>query len=377
MEPRALLGVAGVLASAYLTACGDPGAGDGDYHDYGAPEPRGSQTSRLVAADPVSSVVDAGCSTAPLMPLSTQLVEEIDCLSPGALIRFGEQLGDGIAAGGSVFPFLQSFAVDSLEKVIAARGTTLQLNSGLRALPQQFVLYRWYQLGRCDITLAAKPGSSNHESGLAVDVQDNAGWRPFFLAEGWKWQGETDPVHFDIQGGVDLRGLSILAFQRMWNRNHPEDPIEEDGLYGDITEGRLTRSPIGGFPIGAACDAEPEPGQGGAAAGGTAAGGTAGNSVSAGTGGDSSAGTTSSGSGGAAAGSVATGSAGSPHGAGSSPLPVANDNTTDSAGCNAAGTARSSWRAWLVLSLLVPLRRRVGVRGFSVAGGRTCRACWS
>src|SRR6187551_236917 len=150
MKPRALLGVAGVLASACLTACGE--AGDGDHHDYGAPEPLASQPSWLVASSPVSSVVDAGCSTAPLLPLSTQLVEEIDCLSPGALIRFGEQLGDGIVAGSSVFPFLQAFAVDSLQKVIDARGTKLQLNSGLRALPQQFVLYRWYQLGRCDIT---------------------------------------------------------------------------------------------------------------------------------------------------------------------------------------------------------------------------------
>jgi hypothetical protein len=157
---------------------------------------------------------------------------------------------------------------------------------------------------------------------------------------------------------VDLRGLSVLAFQRMWNRNHPEDLIEEDGLYGDVTEARLTRSPIGGFPIGPACEDEPELGEGGAAVGGTAAGGTAGSSVSAGTGGESSAGTTS-GSGGAAAGSVATGSAGSPHGAGSSPLPVADDSATDSAGCNVAGTARSSWSAWLVLSLLGLLRRRL------------------
>ena len=263
-----------------------------------------------------------------------------------------------IAAGSSVFPFLQSVAVDSLEKVIAARGSTLQLNSGLRTLPQQFVLYRWYQLERCDITLAAAPGSSNHESGLAVDVQDNAGWRPFFLAEGWKWQGEVDPVHFDIQGGVDLGGLSIRAFQRLWNRNHPEDVIEDDGLYGDLTEARLTSAPIGGFPLGATCAAEPDPGQGGAAAGGTDAGGTAGNSPSAGMGGALSA-PGSSGSGGAP-GSPATGggNAGGPPGSGGSALPAAADGVRDSAGCNVVAAARSSWGAWFVLAMLVVLRRR-------------------
>ena len=28
---------------------------------------------------------------------------------------------------------------------------------------------------------------------------------------------------------VDLRGQDVLAFQRLWNRNHPEDKIGEDG----------------------------------------------------------------------------------------------------------------------------------------------------
>jgi hypothetical protein len=60
-------------------------------------------------------------------------------------------------------------------------------------------------------------------------------------------------VHYDFvgQGAVNLRGLSVKAFQRLWNRNHPEDPIGEDGAYGTETEKRLARAPIGGFPKGA------------------------------------------------------------------------------------------------------------------------------
>jgi MYXO-CTERM domain-containing protein len=372
MQPQASL-VAIFGLAAISMACSAPSVSDGDHHDYGEPENVGEVTSRLEATDPVSMVVDDGCGTAPLMPLSTQLVEEIECLSPGALVSFQEQLGDGIEAGGSVFPFLQSVAVDSLQKVIAARGAVLHLNSGLRTLPQQFVLYRWYQLGRCGITLAATPGTSNHESGLAVDVQDNAGWRPFFLDEGWHWQGANDPVHYDIQGGVDLKGLSILAFQRMWNRNHPEDLIEEDGVYGDITEARLTKSPIGGFPIGAVCNAEPGGGQGGGGMGGSAAGSagsTAGGSAAGGaiSGGSAGAGDTGgsgpgvAGSGGAAS---TAGSSGIESQAGTGAgAPRSAAQSSDSGSCSVGAAGRPRTAFWLVLALagLALWRRDRGAR---------------
>jgi hypothetical protein len=58
-----------------------------------------------------------------------------------------------------------------------------------------------------------------------------------------------------VGGGTrDLEGLSVLAFQRLWNRNHEGDRIAEDGDYGPQTEARLRMSPTGGFAIGARCD---------------------------------------------------------------------------------------------------------------------------
>ncbi|MFO0667149.1 MAG: M15 family metallopeptidase, partial [Polyangiaceae bacterium] len=106
------------------------------------------------------------------------------------------------------------------------------------------------------------PGNSNHESGLAVDVDDNAAWRSAFEANGFKWLGASDPVHFDYKGpgSIDMDGLSVYAFQRLWNRNHPEDLIAEDKDYGTETEKRLAKSPVGGFPIGAQCNDTPDAG---------------------------------------------------------------------------------------------------------------------
>ena len=49
------------------------------------------------------------------------------------------------------------------------------------------------------------------------------------------------------------KGLDVKAFQRLWNRNHPEDVISVDGAYGPQTEARMKLSPAAGFPKGAIC----------------------------------------------------------------------------------------------------------------------------
>ena len=211
-----------------------------------------SSEEELTATDPVSMAVAQSCTTTSVKGLSQQLVDEINCLSPGTLSSIASI--KGLSIGSAVFPYLQTPAANALGKAVAARGTTMTMNSALRTLPQQYLLYEWYLQGRCGIGLAAKPGNSNHESGLAVDIEDNGGWNSYMTSKGWKWLGSSDPVHFDyVSGGIDLRGPSVLAFQKLWNENNPNDTIAEDGDYGPDTEKRLTKSPVGGFPKGATC----------------------------------------------------------------------------------------------------------------------------
>jgi hypothetical protein len=219
------------------------------------PEPIDRTSSALNDSDPVITAVDESCTTASVKGLSTQLVEEIQCLRPGTMKSI-EGI-DGLSLGGAVFPWLQTKAADAVVAAQKERGVPLEINSALRTLPQQYLLYRWYKSGRCNIGLAASPGQSNHESGLAIDIDDNAAWKETMAKHDMKWLGTSDPVHFDYigEGRVDLGGLSVLAFQKLWNRNHPEDPIAEDSAYGDDTEKRLALSPVGGFAKGADCSA--------------------------------------------------------------------------------------------------------------------------
>lgn len=246
-----LLPIALLVTGVAVVGC----AATGDAHESETDsETTSSVASELSADATVTDAVAQSCITTAVKGLATQLVDEIQCMRPGTMKRIDNV--PGLKLGEAVFPYLQAPAADALTASQQVRKVPIEINSGLRTLPQQFLLYRWYKTGRCGIGLAAAPGNSNHESAIAVDIQDNAAWRSAMQGKGFRWLGASDPVHYDFtgKGTVDIRGLSVQAFQRLWNRNHPDDKIGEDGKYGDDTEKRLGKSPANGFAIGAKCD---------------------------------------------------------------------------------------------------------------------------
>ncbi|MFN3198168.1 MAG: MopE-related protein [Bradymonadia bacterium] len=233
-----------------LAACeDDPRFDPEDHFEEGA---LGVLTQGMTVAEA------GGCSTSIVSGLSRQLIEQINCLRPNTLEDFSRA---DIQQGAAVWPFVQRGGRDALWRAIDSRGVGLSLTSALRTLPQQYLLYRWFQEGRCNISLAARPGRSRHESGLAIDTGAWDAWRNALNANNWQWFGDRDVVHFDYRGAntVDLAGLSVLAFQQLWNRNNPNDQIAEDSAYGPQTEARLRQSPAAGFPISGCLD-DPGPG---------------------------------------------------------------------------------------------------------------------
>jgi hypothetical protein len=226
------------LASLAFVGC----AAEGSEATPGGESEDGSQAT-------MDEVSLAGCSTATVRGLSLQLIAEANCLSPGS---FGRYSGTGISLGSAAFPYMQASAAASLRRAVSGRGT-LSINSALRTLPQQYMLYNWYRRGQCGISLAAQPGTSPHEKGLAIDTSEYSSWRSTLANHGFRWHGAGDVVHFDYTGAGarDLSGLSVRAFQRLWNRNNPSDRISEDGAYGPQTAARLARAPSGGFEQGA------------------------------------------------------------------------------------------------------------------------------
>jgi hypothetical protein len=205
------------------------------------------ETSEAISAATVSSFITSTCSTAVVIGLSKQIADEIGCMNPNSLVRFAA--GSGITfTSNAVLPYLSAAAKRDLQAV-----GNVQVNSGFRTVAQQYLIVQWFNRGRCGITAAAAPGRSNHESGRAVDLQNWSSRVTAMRNHGWSHSVPGDPVHFDHLGSPDIRGRDVLAFQRLWNRNHANDRIAADGIYGPQTESRLRQSPATGFANGPTC----------------------------------------------------------------------------------------------------------------------------
>ncbi|NEQ88897.1 MAG: peptidoglycan-binding protein [Moorea sp. SIO2I5] len=179
--------------------------------------------------------------------LDQQLIDRLNILRPNSLVSF-EDLN--VEMDGATWPYLQPAAKQALQQAIDERGIRLVVASAYRTIAQQLVLWNLPRDERCRIPIAARPSRSNHQSGLALDIRDYQGWKPFLEKYGWRWLGPKDAPHFDYVGANtrDIRANSVRAFQQLWNLNNPTDRIIEDGIYNAVTEQRLNNSPVDGFP---------------------------------------------------------------------------------------------------------------------------------
>ena len=208
----------------------------------------------------VSDFYGSTCSTEVVLGLSRQIADEVMCIKPDTFVTFEE--GNGIVfTGGAVLPYTTPEGKEDLLAAVAAHGGELHINSAFRTVAQQYLLREWFERGRCNITAAATPGTSNHESGRAIDVGNWPDWVGALGNEGWDHTVPGDEVHFDHLSSPDLRGFDVLAFQRLWNRNHPEDQIDEDGSFGPQTGERVAGAPADGFAVGA-CAGDEDGGDG-------------------------------------------------------------------------------------------------------------------
>ncbi len=186
--------------------------------------------------------------------LSRQLIDELNCIEPGALAEFESAPIPGrLFTENNIPHMLRPEAIAAAEAVAELEGDHLTITSGYRDVGMQYYDYlRGQRFG----FLAGRPGSSRHQAGQAIDVLNNTFWRDKLIDYGWQWPlGERDRPHFEWheENAIDLRPESVRAFQRLWNRNAPDDPIAEDGDFGPQTEARLAITPAEGLPFGG-CD---------------------------------------------------------------------------------------------------------------------------
>ncbi|MFO0547363.1 MAG: M15 family metallopeptidase [Polyangiaceae bacterium] len=221
-------------------------------------DPKKPQKRKSSRNETVLQAASRTCSTSSVDGLSRQIIAQSRCIDPDAYVPVPSR--PNLAKSGHVNLFLDAAARDRLLAVLdASPKRTMTVNSALRTVAQQYLLFRWGANHKCGIQLAANPGESNHETGLALDIAEAPKWRAALEAQGFHWLGEIDRVHFDYAGPTasSRRNIDVMAFQQLWNRNHPDDTIAANGRYSAETEERLKKSPADGFATGPSCQRAP------------------------------------------------------------------------------------------------------------------------
>eukprot|EP00808_Paulinella_micropora_P002434 g29822.t1 len=204
------------------------------------------------------------CSTNIAKGLSLQLVQEMSCmLEERRMCPLVDMSGCprwiALDKDTTEVPYAQVVVMEGLLTTAKYLGDPIEIMSALRTLVQQYMLSEWsYVKDRrgkhrlCGIAVTGPPGGSHHNSGYAVDVVDPDRWARHLRKNDLIWLGGHDPWHFDYNEAkqMDVRRLSVEAFQRLWNRNQPHDTIPVDGQFTPEVEARLLKYPAKGFDIG-------------------------------------------------------------------------------------------------------------------------------
>jgi hypothetical protein len=193
------------------------------------------------------------CSTESVDGLSRQIIEQARCMKPNEFVPLPKR--PNLMMAPNVYPYLELGARDHLLRALdSKKSQTMTINSALRTVAQQYLVSHWSLSKICGVQMATRPGESNHEIGTALDIKEAATWRPALEAQEFKWLGASDRVHFDYKSASPTRpATDVLAFQRLWNRNHKDDAISESGRFDAPTEQRLKKAPPSGFSLGASC----------------------------------------------------------------------------------------------------------------------------
>jgi hypothetical protein len=198
-----------------------------------------------------AGVVDTGCVSG----LSRQIIAQMNSLQTSILVNFESLPGLNVITAPYLNFYLQAGAKEFLraalrEGIKQQPNLRMTINSAYRTVAQQHILHQISLKAPKLITRAAGPGNSNHENGLAIDVDNYNAWKPYLVAHGWQWLGGNDPVHFsEPLGRHDIGDLGVKAFQTLWNRFNPNDLMTADGKFGAQTAAKMDRCPIAGFAI--------------------------------------------------------------------------------------------------------------------------------
>ena len=142
-----------------------------------------------------------------------------------------------VSVDGKLVEYRTAQAFRSMRAAAARQGVNISVVSGFRTMDQQRYLYNLYLSGRGN--LAARPGYSNHQSGLALDLNTSSGgvgsWLVNHGAEfGFRRTVPGEPWHWERPAGSQASSSSTGAGDNCYSstlgREVPEKTCVESRL---------------------------------------------------------------------------------------------------------------------------------------------------
>ena len=120
--------------------------------------------------------------------------QEAACIDADSFIQFPTSTNITLTSN-AVLPYLVKGAATDLAS--DAVGHSLQINSALRTIAQQYLLYRWYSGGRCGITAAATSVTRTTRAGARSISRTGRIACSRCRRTAGRHDVAGDPVHFD------------------------------------------------------------------------------------------------------------------------------------------------------------------------------------
>jgi N-acetylmuramoyl-L-alanine amidase len=137
--------------------------------------------------------------------------------------------------------YLHPVAAKALRDVCTQFTDKLVVSTAYRTLAQQFILKQNLR------SLVANVGRSDHGNGKSLDITNWNDCESILSANNWNQSyPNNDAVHWDCDDVPDNRVSTVIAFQRLYNRNST-NKISENGSVDAATMRALANSPACGF----------------------------------------------------------------------------------------------------------------------------------
>ena len=129
-----------------------------------------------------------------------------------------------ITVGGKRVSKPTGHAFLKMQAAAKAAGVQVSLTSGFRTQAEQQYLYGCYRSGRCNNgNLAASPGYSNHQNGLALDLSTSSWLAANAQRFGFVRTVPSEPWHYEYRAGKDPGGPCSREAQSSMPWESPKD----------------------------------------------------------------------------------------------------------------------------------------------------------